>query len=296
MRNIKTYNNFINEGIRDKMTPKSPEEINKYLDKILEGDYDTILENIIDSTFKNTLGVSYPDEVYCQILKEIDFNLLKEHIGDIITSVANTDFVRSVINKLRIKIKIEDIERHYFLFDLVYDISNRVGDIYYRDEIFRRLIKLNDLEKTKAIIRKLFAYNVSEGIRALMTPKSEDDIKKSLEYITNPTEMMKMGIEYGQTWLVKKAIDSGVEVGGYVKIYDSYKRECHSYLEYATSIGNVEIVKILMDNGAEEWGRDVDDSIRLAQSEWNIDILKILSPYKDWDEIEKKRNRLMNIK
>jgi ankyrin repeat protein len=140
---------------------------------------------------------------------------------------------------------------------------------------------------------KSFNIFVNEGLRDKMTPKSEEEIKKSFEHITDAKEMMIKGIEYSRTWLVQKALDRDIWIGEYVRIYHSFKRECHSYLEYATSIGNLEIVKLLMDNGAGEYGKDVDAAVEIAQREGRFDILRILLPYRPWDEIENRHNKLM---
>ena len=36
MKKIKTYNSFINEGVRDKMTPKSRKDVEEELEKFLK--------------------------------------------------------------------------------------------------------------------------------------------------------------------------------------------------------------------------------------------------------------------
>ena len=50
-----------------------------------------------------------------------------------------------------------------------------------------------------------------EGIRDQMTPKSEDDIRKTLEYKT-PEEKIKFGTAQDLTWLVKLGIEEGVDI------------------------------------------------------------------------------------
>ena len=180
MKHIRTYN----EGIRDMMTPRSKVEVSDALEKILEGDYDTLLGDPIyvsggnpgivsKSGIMDVLGMTYPDELYCAILERMDIMLLKTHIRDIIHSFLAYGnyfkFYKRVIDK--------DIKTHQDIFDLVFGISDEIGDVYYRDEIFRRLIKLNDIEKTKTILRNLVYGNVNEGVRDMMRPISDDQIR-----------------------------------------------------------------------------------------------------------------------
>ncbi len=171
----------------------------------------------------------------------------------------------------------------------MYDKFN-IDKTYLDPALSFLLPQLND-EQLIELSKELFKTN--EGLRDKMTPKSEEDIRKSLEYLTDPKEMMIKGIEYGQMWLVQKAIDRDVWIGEYIRIYHSFKSECHSFLEYATSIGNLKIVKLLMDNGASEYGKDVDAAVEIAQRDGRFDLLKILLPYREWDEIENRYNKII---
>jgi len=54
------------------------------------------------------------------------------------------------------------------------------------------------------MITKYQLYN--ESIRDLMKPKSEEDIKKSLEDL-NPTNKIKKGCEHNLKWLILQGIE-----------------------------------------------------------------------------------------
>lgn len=220
-----------NESVRDKMTPRSDAEvrrglvnmssediiktcrrnglratdylsdgeINSVIERMLEGDIDRVLKQVVG--IMDIFGMEYPDELYCSVLGEMDFDLLKEHLGGILDSIIGgsyASFVGDVIAKHRKAI--ENIRTHRELFDIPFKISEEIGDVYYRDEILRQLIKLNDIDKTRDIIRRMLVYGVNEGVRDRMTPKPREAVRKALygyfanNIATKTEELLAMGL------------------------------------------------------------------------------------------------------
>jgi len=105
-------------------------------------------------------------------------------------------------------------------------------------------------------------YN--ESIRHFLKPKSEDDIKKTLGELT-PTEKLEKGSKHGLLWLVKQAIDEGVD--------PSYKDNIA--LKIVSSTGHVDILKYLLNIGVDP-SINNNFAIRLSSKEGHLENVKEL--------------------
>ena len=146
---MKTFNEFINESLRDKMVGK-PIEI--AINNIFKNDkYDDILDNAENYFYTTDANMMYPDIFYFSIIKKMDFDIIKKNISDVIQSVFTKDgkptWMSDAIKKF--KPEINNLESLEGLQHLIFEIDDVVGDVYFRDEILRQLIKKQDIKKTK---------------------------------------------------------------------------------------------------------------------------------------------------
>lgn len=151
---MKNYDQFIKESIRDKMVGVT---IENALEKLFKSNnYDKILNDTVSYFISIDNDISYTDQIYFEILKRTDFYLIKKNINDIIDSVfkiqkrnKNSWLIKAAED---FKSKGDDLKTFKDLHDLIFEIEDKTGDVYYRDEILKQLIKKQDLEKTKKII------------------------------------------------------------------------------------------------------------------------------------------------
>lgn len=113
----------------------------------------------------------------------------------------------------------------------------------------------------------LIKYN--ESIKHLLKPKSEDDIKKLVEYLT-PQEKLYYACKHDIIWLAEKSIKEGANINGYdtkdsTPLIDSF---------YSNSF---EVFKFLLKNGAD---------IKETRSLWEQNILEMVVYYGKYEYIE----------
>ena len=108
MKNVKSFDIFINEGIRDKMTPKSEEEIInsvKYLnidDQLIMGVMDGVV-SLVKYALKNDANVHYLDDMSIRYIcdmynRNISINDRKEIIKMLIDAGADVNKGYGVFN------------------------------------------------------------------------------------------------------------------------------------------------------------------------------------------------------
>lgn len=113
-------------------------------------------------------------------------------------------------------------------------------------------------------MKKLYTYyNFNESIRDLMKPKSKEDIVKALGLSLE--EQLIRGLEKGEYWLVKQAIENGADI--------RYRDDTPLYR--ATIYEDERAMKLLLKHGAK-----VTDRIWSAKC-FTPKILDILRDYKD---------------
>lgn len=85
-----------------------------------------------------------------------------------------------------------------------------------------------------------YLKSFNESVKDMMTPKPIDEIRKSLKNLSSE-EKLKTGCIKGLIWLVKDALDEGVDV---------HWDNDHA-LAFASGNGHIEIVKLLLSVGAD---------------------------------------------
>ena len=94
-------------------------------------------------------------------------------------------------------------------------------------------------------MKKLYSFDkfINEGVKDLMTGKSEDDIRKSLRDMYPEDQLLK-GCLYGYVWLVEEAFEEGVDID-YQNSYGV------GALQIASYNGHIDIVKLLLNKGID---------------------------------------------
>ena len=88
-----------------------------------------------------------------------------------------------------------------------------------------------------------------EGIRDKMTPKSKEEIRKSFGYMSASDKLFN-GIDLNIIWLVQEGIDEGADVNKDIHLQSMHTfGEIYSLIELACFRGNIDIIKLLLDNG-----------------------------------------------
>lgn len=132
-------------------------------------------------------------------------------------------------------------------------------------------------------MKHLNSYN--ESIRDKMTPKSEVDIRNTIERLAlYPDEELVFGVENNIDWVVKEAIEEGANVNLDIRIGGGVMGQMfRSLLQYACYKGFTEIVKLLLDAGAD---KELDDNLamRAAVAHGHNEIIKILKIDKNINE------------
>jgi len=155
-KSMQKYIGKTNESLRDKMTAKSETDIKKALDNLTsEQDYDKFLKNVNDYYID-----TYADEVYLSILVQIGFDEVKENINDVLNSFNKKHWIEDIIRKYTLNTK--DLKTFGDLMNLIIKIDIEAGDVYYRDEILKRLIKKHNIDKTKEIVREIIIKTTEE--------------------------------------------------------------------------------------------------------------------------------------
>jgi ankyrin repeat protein len=92
---------------------------------------------------------------------------------------------------------------------------------------------------------KTFKEFINEGVRDLMTPKSDEEIKKSSKGLS-PFMKLKNGCNYNMLWLVKDAVEELKFTNN-----ETSKNKLHYAMLSACNKGYLDIVKYLYYNGAD---------------------------------------------
>lgn len=281
MKYIKPYN----ESIKDFLKPKSEEEILKStaslepLKKLEVGkryNYQKLIDLGKQELLKNT-------ELLKKIKVEQKFYLGRYYDIPELSKIAEQEVIDDInsskpIDKIKkgtdygllwaVKDGVRDLpNRKYSFKDVLYtathesqleivqylidNVTLRIEDINHVLNIgFERYAERSDdngrLEKTKTIIKLLK--------------------NKKLELLKNVTDynkLLKFGCESNNFEMVKKAIDNGADVN----------KQYESYLNTAIHLKNINIVKILIDNGAR--GGHIGPAIKSN----NIEMVKLLQQH-----------------
>ena len=222
----------VSEGLlRSMMTPKSIDSIKKYTDKL--GSQEKLFRGCKD-------GLKWlVDEA---IAEGQDVHVLNDTALRIASKYGNAEIVDMLIKMgsdinafwgMALKNAVEG--GHIDVVKLLLKAG-----INLHLKATEPLFLLTKNYRTKDIYNLLLQYDkTNESIRDQMTPKSKEDIKKSLKD-SFPTKNLEMGCKNGLLWLVKDALDEGVDIHYFHDIA----------LRIAAEKGHIDIVKLLIDKGA----------------------------------------------
>jgi len=96
--------------------------------------------------------VDYPDQLYFPILNKFGLDFIKTHIDDVLNYMPNhmNYFRNDIFDEFKAKTK--DIKTFKDFQNLIFELGDKAGDVGYRDETLKELIKKQDLKEIKKII------------------------------------------------------------------------------------------------------------------------------------------------
>ena len=238
----------VDESVRDKMTPKSEEDILKSIEGL---DQMALDQKLLDAVQKHQI-----DRI--QILLNAGANPnTKDGAG-------NTLLFKAIVGGIVSKPNIEIASMLLKNGADPTNTNNRGVDTLKWAEIWK---KWDMVELLKQYIK------VEESVRDKMIPKSDEEINKSIEQANRnvkeedlPLANMLLACETGIEWLAKKAIKDGIDVNFHDGVF----------LQATAVHGQLEIAKLLLDNGAEP----NDYAYNLAMAKGYRDICLLFGEYK----------------
>lgn len=247
MKRIATYKLYL-EGVRDKMTPKSEEDIQ------------LAYTNIINSI--NNVVTDYPDEWHPEFEKIA--KLFNVTINDLYLINQESDDKYDILDEYFDELVID--ENKIMIPGLVNEDGVLSGEwsCYPNKKLAHWSSETFDDPKAWIFCKKCFTNKTNESIRDKMTPKSDEEIKKAAEHLL-PDQLIDMGSKNGYLWAVKKGIDEG----GNIHINDNLP------LRLACAFGYMDIVKLLLDSGADIHAK-TEFPLRAAAYADNTDLVDYL--------------------
>jgi hypothetical protein len=93
-------------------------------------------------------------------------------------------------------------------------------------------------------------FNIFESVRDQMTPKSKEEMRKTFAHLSPESKLLE-GIEFSLIWLVEESLNEGADINKWIQLRNMHTfGECNSYIEFACYIGDIEVIKLLLDKGA----------------------------------------------
>jgi len=297
MKYIKTYN----ESIKHLLKPKSEDDIKIELDKmdsyskLIKGcEYDMLwlvkqsLKEGVDPSVNFNIAI----ETACESGSEevVEFLLNDERVDPTIhkNSCVYLSSINGHVNILKLLLKDKRVDPSDDGNVALWETFENYSDNGYNDERYADIIRLLVNDKrvrnrlTKDDYKELWDNvnldkPISESIRHLLKPKSEEDILKSSKNLS-PEDKLEKGCRYNIPWLVKQALEEGVDPVDHSNL-----------LVILSQYGYLEIVKILLADKRMDPTCYENSPIAYAYFKNHIDIIKEL--LKD----DKVRNSLSKI-
>jgi len=137
------------------------------------------------------------------------------------------------------------------------------ADVHALNDYALRMASDRGHAEVVKLLKQHGAKLVNESIKHL-TGRTEQELQPMMKNLS-PQEKLETGAEQGLTWLVKDAIEEGVDI--------DYNRGLA--LRWACVLGNVEMVKMLIESGANIHIWD-ETALELACKYKNIETAKLL--------------------
>ena len=304
MKYLQTYN----ESIRDKMKPKSDEDVIKGIRNIDEA----MLKQIDNSDINAEQNQQTLNNIRLLLNNGADPYYANSALLRFAGWVGDVDFVKDLIEKYNVDINggegsLLQSASGAIRPELLNYIIDNGGDVetYGKDAVEYCIDQaLNDERPiinecililvnngvNKVIVEKylrgyfgdtsverimneldekLIKYNkVHESLVDKMEPKSKEHIISKIPKDLTPQKELEFGASNDILWLVKKAIKNGADI--HYKNDDSLKTACQ--------YGHYDIIKFLLENGADV-NADKDAALYYASYRNSVEITKLLIEY-----------------
>jgi len=221
---MKNYKEFINEGVRDKMLPKEGALDKLYL--LVEELIPMLLEDGYFDSYEDAKKFLTSDDIIDNLGRMKGFELNNDEIYLEITQFYLDEYLYN--NKLPLKFAFD--KNHKDDISIVgSDAYNKIHKLFYYED--------DDSKKTRSKRRGIV---MNEGVRDLMTPKSKEDILKSLSHLSpdekietiinsdqkelftdeelekifkelEPIQKIKKGLYFDLDWLTEMGIEESIE-------------------------------------------------------------------------------------
>jgi len=284
MKKLKYYNNFINEGLKDFLKPKSQENIEKSLQnsnlsneqKFINGCkygfiwlVQDILNKGVDPSIYNNIGILLACENgYIDIVKLLLQDKRVNPTDRVLPLVKFAAFLDYTIEDITTSHN-EDEEKDILYTDCI-DKSYENG--HY--DIVKLLLNdervKNSLNDYKLKLYTKVSKKINESIKDYLKPKSEEDILKSINNLT-PNQKLLHGLKYDMIELINQSIDEGADV----TINDN------NLLIWSCENGHTDIVKKILENPNVDVNTQDGYPICIASKNGHYDIVKLLLNHKD---------------
>jgi ankyrin repeat protein len=270
------------ESVKDLMTPKSKEEIKKIMSSKGRKEKHKILGDRLRKACANHWLTEV--EELLKLGADPNYNLEESDGMEYSSSwdplryaimFRNIDCMKLLLN-YGAKVKDYHFEEVTDVSPIITTQSDFLKEIEQKDEMMKLLNKYTIKGKLKKLI------GMYESVKDLMTPKSEEELKKSIKKLS-PIEKLRLGIENDLLWAVEEATkDGGRNILHRVLEIDPSEDSFESPLVYAIEMGRTEIAEYLI-NSDYYTKSDNNKALKAAIRMKNMKIVnKLLEVNKDY--------------
>ena len=275
---ITKFNTYLNESIRDKMMPRSEEEIKKRLDNLNSDDLFYQMNhskiNFLDFYTKEKLIEKFKQINNTSVWLNVLDSLIKKHFQQ----------PNNVIGYLKYKIDINLWTRLKRSSNIL--TPTLYGDLYSFKDLFRFFKKHEIVSIFSAFLNK---ETLNESVRDMMKPKSKEEIKKSINHLNKEelNQKLLIAVRRQQIPLVEALLELEAD--------PNYKnKEGGNTILFTSTVGsittnpNLEIIKLLLEYGGDPTIPNVRGIMTLKFAEYwkNLDVAKLLKQYMNTKEVK----------
>lgn len=257
MKDLLNRYSVTNESLRSKMTPKSHEDIRNDMEhlspnqKLMRGAREGIFW-IIKDAMEEGADIHYSNDIALQLIID-EYGTNMEALKYLLKKGADVHAADDYALRFACE---------YGQLDVI-ELLLKYGANPHANSDYAIQIAQEDGRNDILDLFKNYGH-INEGVRDKMTPKSKEDIEKTLKGYT-PSQKLELGYKH-QSWnLVKQAIENGANV----------HMNGDAALRQGCSDGNLDIVKYLLDNGADLHIYEDDCLLRACYS-GNLELVKYL--------------------
>ena len=250
MKYLKRYKD-LNEGLRDKMSPKSDDDIIKYLNTLSQEELNELFiksayilnEEMIRLTLEAGADVNYVNDKYA-------------YKNALMLALDSANVTKGDFSAIKLLLKYgADPEQYDNFGDNANDKLLNIYMDYRHQTNFNELLDLFDIDN--------YLKRINEGLRDKMVGKSDEELKKL--HKIEPLNLLILSVGNGYLKGVKIALKKGADVN----IWDNHP------LRYASKFGFYDIVKLLLDNGADV-NANGNESLIWASENGHADVVQLL--------------------